>query len=189
MRPIIAFTGLARAGKSTAALRLVEAHGFHRVRFAGPLKDMMRALGLTEAEIEGAFKETPCALLCGKTPRLAMQTIGTEWGRDIIGADVWVNAWRRAVDRLAEGCPVVIDDCRFPNEAEAIMAAGGVIVRVESPRAGTVDAGHSSEAHRLPATLTIDNAGTLDDFFAAVDALARDTSWAFSSVSSRQPAA
>ena len=43
---------------------------------------MLYQLGLGEAHIEGALKEVPCELLGGKTPRYAMQTLGTEWGRD-----------------------------------------------------------------------------------------------------------
>src|SRR4051794_965130 len=62
-RTIIAFTGLAGSGKSTAAHHLVNRRGFQRVRFAGPLKAMMASLGLTHEQIEGAEKESPCALL------------------------------------------------------------------------------------------------------------------------------
>jgi hypothetical protein len=51
---------------------------WRQVKFAGPLKSMCMALGLTEAHIEGHLKEVPCELLCGQTPRHAMQTLGTE---------------------------------------------------------------------------------------------------------------
>jgi hypothetical protein len=177
-RTVIAFTGLAGSGKSTAAAHLVKHFGFTRVRFAGPLKDMMRALGLTEAEIEGSLKETPCDLLGGKTPRYAMQTIGTEWGRDIITPDIWIRAWQAAVDRLPVGASVVVEDCRFPNEGDAVSAAGGIIVRVERPGAGSGAAGHSSEAYAIPAVFTLHNTGSLTDFLVGVDAAVRDLSWA-----------
>lgn len=157
-RTIIAFTGLAGSGKSTAAAHLVRHYGFHRVRFAGPLKNMMAALGCTEREIDGDRKEQPCALLGGKTPRYAMQTLGTEWGRDLITQDLWIRAWQKAVDELSPGTPVVVDDCRFPNEAEAVRAAGGVIVRIERPGAGTASV-HASEQQQIDVTMTIRNAG------------------------------
>jgi hypothetical protein len=67
---VIGFAGSMYAGKSTAAARLVSRFGFHRVRFAGPLKAMMAALGLSHEEIEGSLKETPSELLCGKTPQV-----------------------------------------------------------------------------------------------------------------------
>lgn len=176
-RTLIAFTGLAGSGKSTAAQHLVKTHGFTRLRFAGPLKDMMRALGLTEAEIEGDRKETPCELLGGKTPRYAMQTIGTEWGRDLIASDLWIRAFNAALAKVPEGVPVVVDDCRFPNEADAIVAAGGVLVRVVRPGAGAGAAGHSSEGQQLPAVETIDNTGPVAMLLANVDCVVRDLSW------------
>jgi len=158
-RIIIAFAGLAGSGKSTAAMHLVNCHGFRRVRLAGPLKAMLTALGLTAAEIDGDRKEQPCALLGGKTPRWAMQTIGTEWGRELIDPNLWTRAWRAAVDALPAGVPVVVDDCRFPNEADAVAEAGGVLVRIERPGAGAGAAGHASEAHQLPAACTLANVG------------------------------
>lgn len=176
-RTIIAFTGLAGAGKSTAAMHLVHRRGFERVRFAGPLKAMMAALGCTPAEIDGDRKEMPCELLGGKTPRYAMQTIGTEWGRNLIASDLWIRAWQAAVARLPAGVPVVVDDCRFPNEADAVRAAGGILVRVERPGAGTASV-HESEQHALPAVRTLAN--TLDEknLREQVDVLLRDLSWA-----------
>lgn len=176
-RTVIAFSGLAGSGKSTAANHLVTARGFARVRFAGPLKAMMAALGLTHAQIDGDKKESPCELLGGKTPRHAMQTLGTEWGRDLIASDLWIRAWQAAVDRLPADQPVVVDDCRFPNEAEAVRAAGGVIVRIIRPGAGSAAAGHASEGQALPFAATIANDGPVGDLFRAVDRLAVDWSW------------
>jgi len=167
-RTLIAFTGLAGAGKSTAALHLVERHGFQRMRFAGPLKAMLAALGLSAEEIDGSLKETPCELLCGQTPRRAMQTIGTEWGRDIIGPDLWIRAWKASLPATGR---IVVDDCRFPNEAAAIKAEGGRIVRIDRPGAGTAAAGHVSEGQALPASAVIPNTGDLATLLDIVDRL------------------
>lgn len=172
-RTIIAFTGLAGAGKSTAAAHLV-ARGFTRVRFAGPLKAMMAALGLTAAEIDGDRKESPCTLLGGKTPRWAMQSLGTEWGRDLISQDLWIRAWQAALPATGN---VVVDDCRFPNEAAAVAAAGGVIVCIERPHAGVSGYQHSSETHALPAAVTLQNTSDERALRILVDALASDLSW------------
>lgn len=175
-RTIIAFTGLAGSGKSTVAQYLVERHGFQRVRFAGPLKGMMAALGCTQEQIDGSEKETPCSLLGGKTPRHAMQTLGTEWGRDLITSDLWIRAWQAAVAKVPAGVPIVVDDCRFPNEGEAVRAAGGVIVRIERPGAGTTSV-HSSEQYQIEAIETLRNVADKCDLFALVDVLAMDLSW------------
>lgn len=159
MQPkLIVLAGAAGAGKSTIAAELVK-RGYQVIKFAAPLKNMLRALGLSEDEIEGHLKEQPCALLGGRTPRHAMQTLGTEWGRGCIDAEVWVSAWKREVDRvLAEGGRVVVDDCRFSNELAAAMRLGGVAVRLVRDGAGTVV--HASEigldAVELPVVLNDD---------------------------------
>lgn len=58
-RVVIGLAGLPGAGKSAAADRLINTHGFTREKFSGPLKDMVRALGFTEDEIEGELKDKP----------------------------------------------------------------------------------------------------------------------------------
>jgi hypothetical protein len=131
-RLIVGFTGRIGSGKTFAAQELNK-YGFTRMRFAGPLKKMMAALGLTPEEIDGSLKELPCELLCGSAPRWAMQSIGTQWGRDLIGEDIWVNAWKRAVSNMQPGANVVVDDVRFANEADAIRSMGGVVVRINTP--------------------------------------------------------
>ena len=126
---IIGFCGPANSGKSLSAQYLVNKHRFARVPFAGPLKVMLAALGLTYDEIEYDL-DGPCALLNGNTPAQAMQALRMEWSRELI------NAWRATVDRLPVGGAVVVEDCRSPNEANAIRALGGVLVRVNRARAG-----------------------------------------------------
>ncbi len=166
---VIGFCGAAGAGKSTAADRLVHCHGFRRVRFAGPLKRMMWALGLDERHTDGALKELPCGLLGGRTPRFAMQTLGTEWGRDIIAQDLWLRAWRAEVTAACK--LVVVDDVRFANEAEAVRQAGGTLIRITGR--GGISGGHVSELQDFAVHHTIDNAGCFDDFLAAVDGVAK----------------
>ncbi len=149
MSDLIAFTGHANCGKSTAAKMLVNQHGYTLVKFAGPLKQMLYAIGLTTAEIEGDLKEQPCLLLGGHTPRYAMQTLGTEWGRKLISPNLWVNVAMDGVHAvLDQGGKVVIDDCRFPNEVEAIRLAGGTVVRIVRPDISPVNT-HEAEHHDL----------------------------------------
>lgn len=159
---IVGLVGPAGCGKTTAAVGLAMLKGgnFVRRRFAAPLKDMLHALGLTKEHTDGALKEEPCELLGGKTPRHAMQTLGTEWGRALITDDLWIRAWRAALP--TPDINVVIDDCRFPNEAAAIRELGGVLIRINRP--GFVHAAtHESEAHELSADVSIDNSGSAED--------------------------
>jgi len=172
-RPIIlGLAGAIGAGKSTAAAILAERHGFGRTRFAGPLKAMLRAflaaVGVPaetiERMIEGDLKEVPSPLLGGRSPRYAMQTLGTEWGRDLMAANLWTSAWRASVDAaLAAGARgVAIEDCRFPNEAEVIRRHGGIVVRIE--RHGLADAsGHVSEMSLIEPDAVVRNHGSIDD--------------------------
>ncbi len=169
-RIVIGFTGKMGCGKSTAAKILVE-HGFTRIRFAQPLKSMMACLGLSEDQIEGHLKETPCIELCGKSPRYGMQTIGTEWGRDTIHPDLWINAWKRAVEKAPGN--VVVDDVRFLNEATALMDMDGGLIRIV--RGTTIQPAHSqhaSEAMDFEADHTIKNNTTLEEFNARIEAIA-----------------
>ena len=144
---IIALVGNAGAGKSTVADYLMREHGYRLIKFAGPLKAMLRAIGLDDEEIEGSRKEQPCDLLCGKTPRHAMVTLWTEWGRDLIGVDFWTGLWEEEVcAHLNAGWNVVVDDCRFENEMRAVQSMSGVLWHVSRPdHAGSSIPDHRSE--------------------------------------------
>ncbi|POO54494.1 deoxynucleotide monophosphate kinase [Agrobacterium rosae] len=172
--PVIALTGLAGSGKSTASKYLVEKHGYQLVKFAGPLKDMLRAIGLSEAQIEGELKEEPCEWLQGATPRHAMQTLGTQWGRACIGPSFWIGLWVRRVNLIiAAGGRVVVDDCRFPNEADDVRKLGGVVWKIVGR--GGIAGSHVSEAGCGEADMVIQNTGSVDHLCRAIfDALSRN---------------
>ncbi len=149
---MIGLTGPAGSGKSEVATYLVNGHRFTPVKFAGPLKAMLkgfyRECGLEPCEIdrriEGDLKEVPDPLLNGKTPRWAMQSLGTEWGRVCMGSDFWINAWTKRVEK--EDGVVVTDDCRFDNEAEAIYGIGGAVVKLVPKVQRRNTSTHTSEA-------------------------------------------
>lgn len=180
MRPdegaIIGLCGLAGSGKTRIAQALEERHHFIRLPFAGPIKEMARAFGLLSSELMGELKEEPCAALCGRTPRQFMQWLGTEFGREMIGPDVWVNAWRRGLarhleDALVDGAPlrIVSDDVRFANEAGTIRALGGKVIRLTRPGAGsTSGAGHPSEWMEFAADGDVANDASVEAAVAAV---------------------
>ena len=165
---IIGFSGPAGAGKSTAAKVLVEQRGFRLVKFAGPLKAMMRAMGLGDDHIEGALKEVIHPVL-GCTPRHAMQTLGTEWGRNCIDPDLWVNLARE--DVCSGHGKVVLDDVRFENEAEMVRSCGGVIVEVR-PKFITHHMTHASEAG-VRADRWVYNDGSVSQLAEALEAILR----------------
>lgn len=145
--PIIGIAGYAGSGKSSVAEILIRDHKFERIKFADGLKDMLRALGMSDGWIEGDLKETACPTLLGHTPRYAMQTLGTEWGRKCIGEDFWVRYWTQRVrgrqaTSMARG--IVVDDVRYLNELDAVAGLGGRLWWVERPGVRPAST-HSSE--------------------------------------------
>ncbi len=166
---LVGLSGAAGVGKSTAAAYLASAHGYQRMRFATPLKDALRRVlqsamlddHTIERMIEGDLKELPHPMLLGKTPRHAMRTLGTEWARNSIGPDLWVNMLRAQIAAAPEGTRIVIEDVRFDNEAAMIRSFGGKVIRIEGRKA--VAAGdHASEAGVSP-DMTCFNGGTLTE--------------------------
>ena len=177
---LIGLIGSAGAGKSTVANIIERDYGFSKIRFAGAIKSMIRAL-LFEAGIEhgritemidGSLKETGCDELAGKSPRYCMQTLGTEWGRDFLSQNFWVDLTMHAVDNLlAASKSVVIDDARFPNEVKAIKEAGGRVFRVMRDMDPIPQAGHKSEGQILEfdaCLLNTDSISNLENQIAAL---------------------
>mgnify|MGYP005989299519 FL=1 len=159
MSGLLGITGPAGSGKTTVGDMLVSA-GWHRVKFAGPLKAMCRAMGMTEDMIEGDLKEAPIDWLGGKTPRYVMQTLGTEWGRDLIDPDLWVRLARREIiSHLERGRNVVVDDLRFDNEHKVILDLDGAVLRLE----GRGGIGKHRSEQTLPAHIIFENTGTPDN--------------------------
>lgn len=74
------------------------------------------------------------------TPRLLLQLMGTECGRQIIHPNIWVNALMseyKGVNKYAHGIPPekiypnwVITDMRFPNELKAVEDKKGITIRI-----------------------------------------------------------
>jgi hypothetical protein len=107
--------------------------------------------------------------LDGKTPRQLMQTLGTEWGRELVHDNLWVKLAQRRIEqhRAASTKPLVFDDCRFDNEAQLIRGLGGIVVNLYRPEAVGATMSHKSEAgvHPCLVNLTILNAGEGRDEF------------------------
>ena len=142
------------------------------LKFAGTLKAMLYAMGLTHDMIEGHLKEEPLDMLCGRTPRWAMQSLGTDWGRKLMGEDLWVRLWQfKAQGLLDAGSKIVVDDVRFQNEARAIKEMGGVLVRVTRPGYGGGTHASETELAGISTDLQIDNDGTIDQLEQTVDGL------------------
>ncbi len=157
--PIIGITGLAGSGKDSFADYLVENHGFAKHGWSYALKDMCcDQYGWDRSQIDNLkYKEEKSPGL-DFTRRQILQHIGTEGFRGV-DPDHWIKKGMKAINACAsheEVFGVVVPDTRFPNEADAIRAAGGYIIRVvcTDRSTGTKSTDHFSE--RMMANIKAD---------------------------------
>ena len=139
---VIGLAGPIGCGKTTVANYIQEQYGYKPVAFAAPLKAAVAAIfGCSVGELDNQeFKASQLPGDLGKTYRHALQTLGTEWGRNCIHPDIWLKLLEQNV--LNSSQPVVITDVRFPNEAELVRKLG-TLIHIESPV--TRDLSHASE--------------------------------------------
>lgn len=136
---IIGLVGFIGNGKGTVADILVEKHGFHKLSFAGALKDAAAVIfGWERHLLEGdtkesrEFRECPDPYWSAKfgrsfTPREALQKLGTEAGRDVFHQDLWVYT----LEKNLVHDNIVIADTRFPNEIDMIRRNNGSIIQIK----------------------------------------------------------
>lgn len=135
---ILGIVGFIGSGKGTVG-DLLEQKGFKKDSFAAPLKDAVscifnwpRELLEGDTEVSRNWRETPDLFWSEKferlfSPRLALQLMGTEAGRNIFHEDVWVLAM---INRV-KNSNVVITDVRFKNEIQYIQNNGGHVIRIK----------------------------------------------------------
>jgi hypothetical protein len=159
---IIGIAGAAGTGKSECADILVKRFGFVSVALADVLKRMCAEIfEFTDSQLFGP-SEMRNALderyplgtdgIGFLTPRYALQTLGSEWGRRC-NEDTWIRYALKVAASVMQGAiytpsmglqkyatkrplppGVVLPDVRYLNEVQAIKAIGGKIWSVERPQ-------------------------------------------------------
>ncbi len=166
---LIGLTGAARCGKDTAADFIIGGpHDFVKMSFADPMKEMLATgLGLNYGQLYGAEKEAVDARY-GRSPRYILQTLGTEWGRNMISDDIWLKATVSRVMKSSHA-GVVIPDVRFDNEAD-YLRRNGALIHVSSSERGLVME-HESErgVKKKHGDFFIYNDGSLEDLQDSVE--------------------
>lgn len=143
---ILGLSGYAGAGKDALAGALIAADPtWRRVAFADRLRSVTEAI---DPDVNGIRLSWLLQLYGweglkrhgkhGPAVRGLLQRTGCAV-RDHIGPSTWVDAALDGVDGN-----VVVTDVRFRNEAEAVQARGGLVVRVHRPGVGPVN-DHPSE--------------------------------------------
>jgi energy-coupling factor transporter ATP-binding protein EcfA2 len=123
---LIALCGHKGVGKSTYASFLAGKTG-HVFSFATPLKSMLTAVFPNEYVLKKKDEKIP---YFDVTARYLLQTLGTEWGREMVDQNIWIKLLRvRLIECLTDSAvtPLVVDDLRFDNEAEMIRELGGEV--------------------------------------------------------------
>jgi len=160
---IIGVSGYSGCGKDTVGtiLQQIDRDSHWEIKkWAGKLKQVAELLtGIPVEKFEDQeFKKTNLGKQWNDrinnpmSVRDFLQKLGTEGLRDGLHTNTWVNALMAdykcvPADRAPNGWDCdnwIITDTRFPNEAQAIKDADGIIIRVTRPGIGPVN-DHPSE--------------------------------------------
>lgn len=164
----LAFAGPMRSGKDTAADYMVRTFGATNLKFAGPIYDILR------------YAQRRCRLEESKD-RFFLQWVGTEWGRETINQNIWVDLLFK--DAAEVKGPIVISDARFTNEFRTLQYHGFKVIKIErdpvarlqhEPNAEQVNTTHASERDVSTYSLfdaVIWNDCTLEDLYNKIDGL------------------
>lgn len=182
--PLIGLCGYAQTGKDTTANFLVKKYDWTRVAFADALRDVLYALNPIVVREVGGVIDGPHNVyrvqdlvdewgwdkvkVEWQEVRALLQRLGTEAGRDIIDPNLWVGMGEEKIE--SAGGPVVVTDCRFPNELSLIKRRKGTLIWVERPGTGPANA-HASEhtVSKDDCDLVLLNNGTIDDLYLQID--------------------
>ena len=145
---IVGLAGPKGVGKSTFANQLAFEYyqeGYESLvrvmSFATPLKEMLGCIVHNDYIKEDKEKIIPHL---GVSARYCLQTLGTEWGRNTINHNIWVNIAKHNIEE--SDCQIfIIDDVRFDNEAKMILDMGGEVWKLSRDGIGRAD-GHISES-------------------------------------------
>lgn len=136
---LLGLTGPVRSGKTTAAQFFTD-RGYREYRFADPIvKALSLVLGIDMQRFEPGIKDD---LLEGfdRTPRFMVQTLGANWGRELVGEDIWIKLAEKMLLKLRgevdggsypPALKLVIPDVRFNNEAQWLRRMGGKLIHIQ----------------------------------------------------------
>ena len=138
---IIGVLGFIGSGKGTVGDILSDL-GFKKESFASHLKDVTAVMfnwdrNLLEGDTDESreFREKADPYWSSKfekdfTPRLALQLMGTEVGRNVFDTNFWVHCIENKIVMNKATPNFVITDVRFKNEIEWITSKNGILIEV-----------------------------------------------------------
>lgn len=137
---IISISGLIGSGKDTIADYLCTVHGFKRLSFASSLKDAVSSVfGWPRDLLEGSTKSSrewreqvdPWWSERLNIPHLTPRWVLQYWGTDVLRKNFHDDIWIASIEYKLRSSKddIVITDCRFKNELDAIKKSGGITIR------------------------------------------------------------
>lgn len=172
---LIGLSGKKRSGKDTLAARLIDAHGYTRLAFADAMRDMAlevdpliyRDTHLAEYVQDLGWEDAKANPEVRRTLQRLGQAVRT------VDPGFWVRITMAQASTVAG--PVVITDVRMPDEAIAIEAAGGLLVRLERPGQAVDEHITETALDGWPFTVLVRNDATVAHLWTAADDLARSS--------------
>lgn len=170
---IVGIAGKKNSGKTTVASELMRYHGYTERAFADPLKEACMAIfHLNHEQMYGDQKEVEDPRL-GVTPRHVLQFVGTNMFRNtkipglrVDSTRLWVWNFKQWYAKQPAGTRVVLSDVRFEEEADAINALGGIVIRID--RIGCDGDQHESENIDFAVDYAVNNDGSMEQLFESV---------------------
>ena|ERR1700691_3404040 len=151
MTLIISASGFQSSGKDTFGNFLVENCNFTKLSFSKSLKDSLSTIFNWDRDLldgntpeSRVWREQPDIWWENKldwnshqgrkysnrfTPRIALQLFGTEIFRNNFHDNIWVLSLESQIKDIKT--PIIITDCRFPNELVMIRNNKGITVRIK----------------------------------------------------------
>lgn len=194
---LIGLGGKLRSGKDAFADYLVEHHGYVKMGMSDILHESALAMNpiihaVADADAEcspeletftyrEATEEYGYVRAKELFPeyRAFLQRMGTEFGRNIIDENLWVNlTLARIFEQFEQGKDVVVTGIRFPNELRMISDAMGRSIWINRPslqtKSATLAAIHASEngVNESDFDIVVQNDGDLDELYAKAAVLA-----------------
>lgn len=171
MRKVIAVAGKKTHGKDTVADYFVANHGYTKVHFAKPLKDICMVFGFTEDQLYDN-KEVNDEFW-GITPRAFMKLVGTDMFRNMFDQAVWVKKMERTIADMSEDAKIVIADVRFDNERALVTRLGGLLIHVKRDINTEDSDTHATETGVFDdAEIYLTNNGTIEELWSKLEGFA-----------------
>lgn len=153
---LIALHGLPGVGKDKFASCL-DRNCWSKVSFAAPLRNGLSVMfDIPMEDIDNPTTKNAPNYKFGRSIRYMLQTLGTEWGRNLIADDVWMKLAKEKIShQFSLGMNVVNTDLRFSNEVDLVKSLGGYIIHIIRPDNSNADNANKTGVSNHPSNFSI----------------------------------